>query len=129
MSEYYDKSCRHFYSGAPDYYEQCRFYGGPNHYPGYTYGGQYQGYYGETSVDRQKDQAQETDQACLADTSVAEFLRASRQRLSDDILDINSEESYSGCSEESEDTSVQAQAAANSAAPQVGIVNTKSTIK
>ena len=26
-----------------DYYEQCSFYGGPHHYPGYMYG--YQDYY------------------------------------------------------------------------------------
>ena len=26
-----------------DYYEQCSFYGGPNHYPSYTYG--YQDHY------------------------------------------------------------------------------------
>ena len=59
MSDYYDQSY-HFYGGAPDYYEQCRFYGGPNHYPGYTYG-QYQGqgYFGETSRDCQTDQTQE----------------------------------------------------------------------
>ena len=122
MSEYYDQSC-HFYGGAPDYYEQCRFYRGPNHYPGYTYAAQYQDpryHFGETSRDRQTNQSQEQrdHQAGHVDATVAK----SKTTLGDGVLDISSaEESHSGCSEESGDSSL-SQAESAHTSPQVIIL-------